>query len=59
MTANNCSQWGKDKTPTGQGGFDPVQSYSPQSAQAPGFPGTPTYYPQYGGECNMIETLVE
>ncbi|KAF7560321.1 hypothetical protein G7046_g3833 [Stylonectria norvegica] len=48
-----CS-WGKDKTPNPQGGgaFDPAQQYSPQSAQtAPaGYPGTPTYYPQYGGE---------
>ncbi|KAJ6786566.1 hypothetical protein PWT90_07324 [Aphanocladium album] len=40
-----CS-WGKDKTPNQ--GFDPVQSYSPQSAQAPGFPGS--YYPQYGAQ---------
>lgn len=44
------SQWGKDKTPNAQGGFDPVQSYSPQNAQTPAFPGTPTYYPQYGGK---------
>ncbi|KAK8915455.1 Oligouridylate-binding protein 1 [Metarhizium anisopliae] len=44
-----CS-WGKDKTPNAQGNFDPAhqQPYSPQSAQNPGFPGTPTYYPQYG-----------
>ncbi|PSS03871.1 hypothetical protein BD289DRAFT_492293 [Coniella lustricola] len=42
-----CS-WGKDKTPN-SGTFDPNQAYSPQSAQAPGFPGTPnTYFPQYG-----------
>ncbi|CAN8096605.1 unnamed protein product [Discula destructiva] len=42
-----CS-WGKDKTPTTQA-FDPNQAYSPQSAQASGFPGTPgTYFPQYG-----------
>jgi nucleolysin TIA-1/TIAR len=39
-----CS-WGKDKTPTGS--FDPSQPFSPASSQAPGFPGTPTYYPQY------------
>ncbi|KAK7418892.1 E3 ubiquitin-protein ligase pub1 [Neonectria magnoliae] len=47
-----CS-WGKDKTPNpqGGGGFDPAQQYSPQSAQTPGgYPGTPTYYPQYGGK---------
>jgi nucleolysin TIA-1/TIAR len=43
-----CS-WGKDKTPTQQGGqFDPNQQYSPQSAQTPGYPGTPsTYFNQY------------
>ncbi|KEZ46854.1 hypothetical protein SAPIO_CDS0172 [Scedosporium apiospermum] len=43
-----CS-WGKDKTPN-QGGFDPAQQgFSPQSAQGPGFPQTPTgYFPQYG-----------
>ncbi|UKZ52401.1 hypothetical protein TrVGV298_006177 [Trichoderma virens] len=42
-----CS-WGKDKTPN-SGSFDPQQQpYSPQTSQAPGFPGTPTYYPQYG-----------
>ncbi|KLP01072.1 Uncharacterized protein Y057_12829 [Fusarium fujikuroi] len=46
-----CS-WGKDKTPSAQGAFDPAQPYSPQSAQAPAFPGTPTYYPQYGGKLN-------
>lgn len=46
-----CS-WGKDKTPNPQGGFDPSQQgYSPQSAQGPGYPGTPsTYFPQYGNE---------
>ncbi|EFY85615.1 TIA1 cytotoxic granule-associated RNA binding protein [Metarhizium acridum CQMa 102] len=46
-----CS-WGKDKTPNAQGNFDPAhqQPYSPQSAQTPGFPGTPTYYPQYGAQ---------
>lgn len=45
------SQWGKDKTPSAQGGFETAQPYSPQSAQTPGgFPGTPTFYPQYGGE---------
>ncbi|RSL59149.1 hypothetical protein CEP54_007444 [Fusarium duplospermum] len=38
-----CS-WGKDKTPNTQGGFDPSQPYSPQSAQAPGYPA------QYGGQ---------
>jgi nucleolysin TIA-1/TIAR len=38
-------KWGKDKTPTGS--FDPSQPFSPASSQAPGFPGTPTYYPQY------------
>ncbi|KAL2202061.1 hypothetical protein CC79DRAFT_1280516 [Sarocladium strictum] len=39
-----CS-WGKDK----QAGFDPSQPFSPGSAQTPGgFPGTPTFYPQYG-----------
>lgn len=45
-------QWGKDKTPSSQQSFDPVQHYSPQSAQTPGgyAAGTPTYYPQYGGE---------
>lgn len=43
-------QWGKDKTPNPQA-FDPNQAYSPQSAQAPGFPGTPSqYFPQYGGK---------
>lgn len=43
-------QWGKDKTPNPQA-FDPNQAYSPQSAQAPGFPGTPnTYFPQYGSK---------
>ena len=42
-------KWGKDKTPTGS--FDPAQPFSPASTQAPGFPATPTYYPQYGGEC--------
>ena len=57
--ANTLKQWGKDKTPNAQGGFDPSQgqqqqqqqSYSPQNAQAPGpYPGTPTqYFPQYGG----------
>jgi nucleolysin TIA-1/TIAR len=43
-----CS-WGKDKAPSSQG-FDPSQqAYSPQSAQGPGYPGTPTaYFPQYG-----------
>lgn len=45
-----CS-WGKDKTPSNPpGGFDPNQAYSPQSAQASAFPGTPnTYFPQYAG----------
>ncbi|KAJ9152118.1 Oligouridylate-binding protein 1 [Pleurostoma richardsiae] len=45
-----CS-WGKDKTPNPQS-FDPSQqAYSPQSAQGPGYPGTPsTYFPQYGGQ---------
>ncbi|KAH7313304.1 hypothetical protein B0I35DRAFT_269776 [Stachybotrys elegans] len=45
-----CS-WGKDKTPTSQN-FDPAgQPYSPQNPQTPGgFPGTPTYYPQYGAQ---------
>lgn len=47
-------QWGKDKTPTPQGGgaFDPSQqAFSPQSAQATAYPGTPsTFFPQYGGE---------
>ncbi|KAK3944247.1 putative nuclear and cytoplasmic polyadenylated RNA-binding protein [Diplogelasinospora grovesii] len=42
-----CS-WGKDKTPNAQQ-FDPNQQYSPQSAQTPGYPGTPsTYFSQYG-----------
>ncbi|KAI6779546.1 Oligouridylate-binding protein-like protein [Emericellopsis cladophorae] len=42
-----CS-WGKDKTPGAQA-FDPSSPYSPQSAATPGgFPGTPTFYPQYG-----------
>ncbi|KAL7941960.1 hypothetical protein V8C42DRAFT_164210 [Trichoderma barbatum] len=46
-----CS-WGKDKTPN-SGSFDPQQQpYSPQTSQAPGFPGTPTYYPQYGAQYN-------
>ncbi|PTB62244.1 hypothetical protein BBK36DRAFT_1172800 [Trichoderma citrinoviride] len=35
-----CS-WGKDKAPN-SGSFDPQQPYSPQTSQAPGFPGTPT-----------------
>jgi nucleolysin TIA-1/TIAR len=44
-----CS-WGKDKTP-GSATFDPSQPFSPATAQTPGgFPGTPTYYPQYGGQ---------
>lgn len=45
-----CS-WGKDKTPN-QGNFDPSQQgFSPQSAQGPGFPQTPTgYFPQYSGQ---------
>ncbi|SPO00564.1 related to PUB1 - major polyadenylated RNA-binding protein of nucleus and cytoplasm [Cephalotrichum gorgonifer] len=45
-----CS-WGKDKTPA-QGNFDPSQQgFSPQSAQGPGFPQTPTgYFPQYSGQ---------
>ncbi|KAL7626341.1 E3 ubiquitin-protein ligase pub1 [Parahypoxylon ruwenzoriense] len=46
-----CS-WGKDKTPNSQGpAFDPSQqAFSPQSAQASGYPGTPsTFFPQYGG----------
>ncbi|KAI9842565.1 MAG: hypothetical protein M1837_007078 [Sclerophora amabilis] len=39
-----CS-WGKDRPPTGQ--FD---GYSPQTAQTPGYPQTPSaYFPQYGG----------
>ncbi|KAI9810282.1 MAG: hypothetical protein M1827_006332 [Pycnora praestabilis] len=39
-----CS-WGKDRPPTGQ--FD---GYSPQQAQTPGYPQTPSpYFPQYGG----------
>jgi len=38
-------QWGKDRPPTGQ--FD---GYSPQQAQTPGYPQTPSaYFPQYGG----------
>lgn len=43
-----CS-WGKDKTPAQQQAqFDPNQQYSPQSAQTPGYPGTPsTYFNQY------------
>lgn len=47
-------QWGKDKTPTQQQ-FDPNQQYSPspQSAQTPGYPGTPsTYFNQYSGMCD-------
>ncbi|KAI2631032.1 hypothetical protein GGR54DRAFT_648536 [Hypoxylon sp. NC1633] len=50
-----CS-WGKDKTPNAQGGggggFDPSQqAFSPQSAQASAYPGTPsTFFPQYGGQ---------
>jgi nucleolysin TIA-1/TIAR len=42
-----CS-WGKDKAPVAQT-FDPSQQpYSPQSAQGPGYPGTPTtFFPQY------------
>ncbi|OTB00116.1 hypothetical protein M426DRAFT_66511 [Hypoxylon sp. CI-4A] len=47
-----CS-WGKDKTPQAQAAaFDPSQqAFSPQSAQAPTYPGTPsTFFPQYGGE---------
>lgn len=45
-----CS-WGKDKNPNSQQ-FDPnQQAYSPQSAQTPGYPGTPnTYFPQYSGQ---------
>ncbi|KAK3296275.1 uncharacterized protein B0H64DRAFT_417751 [Chaetomium fimeti] len=44
-----CS-WGKDKTPSHPQQFDPNQQYSPQSAQTPGYPGTPsTYFNQYGG----------
>lgn len=44
-----CS-WGKDKAPA-QPAFDAQhQAYSPQSAQTPGYPGTPSaYFPQYGG----------
>ncbi|KAK3692126.1 hypothetical protein B0T22DRAFT_4807 [Podospora appendiculata] len=43
-----CS-WGKDKTPNPQQ-FDPAQQYSPQSAQTPGYPGTPsTYFNQFSG----------
>jgi nucleolysin TIA-1/TIAR len=44
-------QWGKDKTPN-SATFDPSQQgFSPQSAQGPGFPQTPTgYFPQYGGK---------
>ncbi|KAK0753115.1 hypothetical protein B0T18DRAFT_423733 [Schizothecium vesticola] len=42
-----CS-WGKDKTPSQGQQFDPNQQYSPQSAQTPGYPGTPsTYFNQY------------
>ncbi|EAQ88954.1 hypothetical protein CHGG_05573 [Chaetomium globosum CBS 148.51] len=43
-----CS-WGKDKTPSHPQQFDPNQQYSPQSAQTPGYPTTPsTYFNQYG-----------
>ncbi|KAK0748879.1 hypothetical protein B0T21DRAFT_279164 [Apiosordaria backusii] len=36
-----------------QAQFDPNQQYSPQSAQTPGYPGTPsTYFNQYGGNFN-------
>jgi nucleolysin TIA-1/TIAR len=46
----NSPQWGKDKTPSHPQQFDPNQQYSPQSAQTPGYPGTPsTYFNQYGG----------
>ncbi|KKF95324.1 Nucleolysin TIA-1 [Ceratocystis platani] len=46
-----CS-WGKDK-PSQGGNFDPSQPFSPQSAQGPGFPQTPTgFYPQYGAQFN-------
>ncbi|ROT42788.1 nucleolysin TIA-1 [Sodiomyces alkalinus F11] len=45
-----CS-WGKDKTPN-SATFDPSQQgYSPQSASAQTYPGTPTtYFPQYGSQ---------
>ena len=44
-----CS-WGKDKAPAAQPGYDAHHAYSPQSAQAPAYPGTPSaYFPQYGG----------
>jgi nucleolysin TIA-1/TIAR len=44
-------QWGKDKTPSHHQQFDPNQQYSPQSAQTPGYPGTPNnYFNQYGGK---------
>ena len=44
------AQWGKDKTPSQTQQFDPNQQYSPQSAQTPGYPGTPSaYFNQYGG----------
>ncbi|KAK4639737.1 E3 ubiquitin-protein ligase pub1 [Podospora bellae-mahoneyi] len=47
----NGYNWGKDKTPQAQQAqFDPNQAYSPQSAQTPAYPGTPsTYFNQYGG----------
>ncbi|QUC22154.1 uncharacterized protein UV8b_06395 [Ustilaginoidea virens] len=44
-----CS-WGKDKASNAQGNFDNAQPYSPQGSQTPGFPATPTYYPQYGAQ---------
>ncbi|TFB01540.1 Oligouridylate-binding protein 1 [Trichoderma ghanense] len=51
-----CS-WGKDKAPN-SGSFDPQQPYSPQTSQAPGFPGTPTYYPQYGGKSETDRGII-
>lgn len=45
-----CS-WGKDKAPTQDGfGAASQNSYSPQSAQGPGYSNTPSaYFPQYAG----------
>lgn len=50
MSSANSPKWGKDKTPSQGQQFDPNQQYSPQSAQTPGYPGTPsTYFNQYNG----------
>ncbi|KKA28138.1 hypothetical protein TD95_000975 [Thielaviopsis punctulata] len=51
-----CS-WGKDKATQG-GNFDPSAPFSPQSAQGPGFPQTPTgFFPQYGADKKLHTSL--